>query len=212
MAITAHVVDFATNFMQHAGYFGLGSMMAAESMILPVPSEAVMPFAGFLIASHTFSWVGVIVFSTLGSIVGSLISYWIGASGGRPLVERWGKYVLVSHHDLDITDRFFQRRGSWAIFICRFIPVVRHIISIPAGVAKMGLKKFALNTVLGAIIWNTFLAWVGVKLGENWDNLRKYSEKIDIVVLGLLVLLIAAWLYRHWRTRQRSTPVLPPTT
>ncbi len=211
MAITASVVDFAINFMQHAGYFGLASMMAAESMILPVPSEAVMPFAGFLIVGHTFSWVGVIIFSTIGSIVGSLISYWIGAAGGRPLVERWGKYVLVSHHDLDITDRFFARRGSWAIFICRFIPVVRHIISIPAGVAKMNLKKFLTATIIGAVIWNTFLAWVGVKLGENWERLRTYGEKIDIVVVGLLVLLVAAFLYRHWRTRNRGTTGTTPT-
>ena len=209
MTLTAPIVDFAINLMQSAGYTGVVVLMIAESMILPVPSEAVMPFAGFLIADGTFSWLGVIIFSTVGSIIGSLVSYWIGAAGGRPLVQRWGKYVLVTHHDLDITDRFFQRYGGWAVFTSRFIPVVRHFISIPAGVAKMPMGKFLLATVVGAAVWNTFLAWVGVKLGENWERIRQYGEKIDIVVLALLVILLAAYIYRH--VRQRKT-TLPPDT
>ncbi len=210
MTLTAPIVDFAIHLMQSAGYTGVVVLMVAESMILPVPSEAVMPFAGFLIADGTFSWVGVIFFSTLGSIVGSLISYWIGAAGGRPLVQRWGKYVLVTHHDLDITDRFFQRYGGWAVFIARFIPVVRHFISIPAGVAKMPLAKFLLATVIGAALWNTFLAWIGVKLGENWERIRQYGEKIDLVVILLLAILLAAYIYRH--VRQRRTLPPPPDT
>lgn len=207
MTLTAPIVDFAINLMQSAGYTGVAVLMIAESMILPVPSEAVMPFAGFLIADGTFSWLGVIVFSTVGSIIGSLISYWIGAAGGRPLVQRWGKYVLVTHHDLDMTDRFFQRYGGWAVFTSRFIPVVRHFISIPAGVAKMPMGKFLLATVVGATLWNTFLAWVGVKLGENWERIRQYSEKTDIVVLILLVGLLAAYIYRHVRRREAVPPM-----
>ena len=206
MTLTAPIVDFATQLMQSAGYVGVVVLMAAESMIFPVPSEAVMPFAGFLIADGTFSWSGVIVFSTVGSIIGSLLSYWIGSAGGRPFVVRWGKYVLVTHHDLDITDRFFQRYGGWAVFASRFIPVVRHFISIPAGVAKMPLGKFLVATILGATIWNFFLAWVGVKLGENWEQIRKYGETIDIWVLAILVVLLVAYVYRH--VRQRKT--LPP--
>ncbi|MEK7570200.1 MAG: DedA family protein [Patescibacteria group bacterium] len=204
MAITESIIHIATTFIETAGYPGIGVLMIMESMILPVPSEAVMPFAGFLIFDGTLTWAGVIIVSTIGSILGSLLSYWIGAKGGRPLVERWGKYVLVSHHDLDITDRFFARRGSWAVLISRFIPVIRHIISIPAGVAKMPLKKFLVMTILGATLWNTFLTWVGFKLGENWENLHKYSEKIDIVIVAILILLVAAFVYRHWRTRDRG--------
>jgi len=210
MAITESIISIATTLIQHAGYPGIAVLMAMESMILPVPSEAVMPFAGFLIFDGTLTWLGVIIASTIGSIVGSLVSYWIGAKGGRPLVQRWGKYVLVSHHDLAITERFFQRRGRWAVFISRFIPVVRHIISIPAGVAKMPLQKFLTTTILGATLWNTFLAWVGFTLGQNWESLRKYSEKIDLAVLAFLFLTIAAFLYRHWRTRDRSAAA-PPT-
>jgi membrane protein DedA with SNARE-associated domain len=124
-------------------------------------------------------------------------------------VKRWGKYVLVTHHDLDITDRFFQRYGGWAVFTARFIPVVRHFISIPAGVAKMPLKKFLLATIIGAAMWNTFLTWVGVKLGENWERIRQYGETIDIWVIAILAVLLAAYIYRH--IRQRKT-ALPPDT
>ena len=205
MAITESIIHIATTFIETAGYPGIGVLMVMESMILPVPSEAVMPFAGFLIFDGTLTWTGVIIVSTLGSIVGSLISYWIGAKGGRPLVERWGKYVLVSHHDLDITDRFFARRGSWAVFISRFIPVIRHIISIPAGVAKMPLKKFLAATIVGATMWNVFLTWVGFKLGENWETIGKYSKKIDIAVVAVLIVLVAAFIYRHWSTRDRES-------
>jgi membrane protein DedA with SNARE-associated domain len=203
MAITESIINIATNLIQHAGYLGVGVLMAMESMILPVPSEAVMPFAGFLLADEKFSWFGIISVSTLGSIIGSLISYWIGAKGGRPLVQRWGKYVLVSEHDLEITDKFFQRRGSLAIFICRFIPVVRHLISIPAGVARMPLGKFCLYTILGAGLWNTFLTWVGFKLGENWETLRKCSKKIDIATLVVIILIIAYFIYTHIQRRKK---------
>jgi membrane protein DedA with SNARE-associated domain len=203
MAITESIINIATNIIQQAGYPGIGILMIMESMILPVPSEAVMPFAGFLLADGKFSWFGIIFISTLGSIIGSLISYWIGAKGGRPLVQRWGKYILVSEHDLEITDKFFQRRGSIAIFVCRFIPVVRHLISIPAGVARMPLGKFCIYTIIGAGIWNTFLTWVGFKLGENWENIGKYTEKIDIIVLILVIITIAAFVYRHIRARKK---------
>lgn len=202
MAITESIINIATNLIQQAGYPGIGVLMIMESMILPVPSEAVMPFAGFLLADGKFSWFGIIFVSTLGSIIGSLISYWIGAKGGRPLVQRWGKYILVSEHDLEITDRFFQRRGSLAIFICRFIPVVRHLISIPAGVARMPLGKFCLYTIIGAGIWNSFLTWVGFKLGENWETLRKYTEKIDIILLVIILIAITTFIFRHIRTRK----------
>lgn len=177
MAITESIIHIATSFIEAAGYPGIGILMIMESMILPVPSEAVMPFAGFLIFDGTLTWLGVIIVSTIGSILGSLLSYWIGAKGGRPLVERWGKYVLVSHHDLDITDRFFARRGSWAVFISRFIPVIRHIISIPAGVARMPLKN-SLPQPLWVQPCGTFLTWVGFKLGENWESIGKYSKKL----------------------------------
>jgi membrane protein DedA with SNARE-associated domain len=211
MAITESIIHVATTFIQHAGYPGIFVLMTLESMVAPIPSEAVMPFAGFLLFDHTLTWFGVIAISTFGSVVGSLISYWIGAKGGRPLVLRFGKFLLLNEHHLEITERFFQRRGSAAIFVSRFIPVVRHFISIPAGVGRMPLGRFTLYTLLGAGLWNTFLAWVGFKLGENWESIRKYSEKIDLVLYGLIAIAVLYYAYRLWRHWQRAKTPTPNT-
>lgn len=175
--------------------------MALESMIAPVPSEAVMPFAGFLIFEGKFTFTGVIIFSTLGSIIGSLISYYAGAYGGRPLVNKLGKYLLLDQHHLDLTEKFFGKYGSRTIFISRFIPVVRHLISIPAGIGRMNLLKFSLYTVIGAALWNGFLAYVGFHLRNNWHIVKKYSEFVDLAVL---VLLIAAIIFLFFQYRKKS--------
>lgn len=208
MAITESIIKIATQFIDIAGYPGIFILMVLESMVAPIPSEAVMPFAGFLLYEGSMSWFWVIAISTFGSVVGSLISYWIGAKGGRPLVLRFGKFLLLNEHHLEITERFFQRRGSAAIFISRFVPVVRHFISIPAGVGRMPLGRFIIYTILGAGIWNMFLAWIGFKLGENWESIRQYSEKIDLVLYVLVVIVIVYYVYRvwrHWRSARVKT-------
>ena len=197
MGITAQIAELATAFIDQTGYASVYLLMVLESMIFPIPSEAVMPFAGFLIVSGRFSLFGVIVASTLGSITGSLLSYWIGAKGGEPFIRRFGKYFLLDMHELEITQRFFQRRGQIAILVSRFIPVVRHLISIPAGVGRMPLLPFCIYTVIGAGLWNAFLAVAGMKLKENWDELMHYSHQIDLVVLAILVLLVGLFVYRH---------------
>lgn len=183
--------------------------MMFESMVLPIPSEAVMPFAGFLIADGHFTYAAVILVSTLGSIVGSLISYYIGYYGGRPLVEKFGKYLLLNKHHLDMTEKYFNKRGELTIFISRFIPVVRHLISIPAGMGKMNIFKFCLYTIIGAAMWNAFLAWVGYKLKNNWNEVLKYSSIIDIVVvavLGLIFIYIVYKLYSAYKANKKTTP------
>jgi membrane protein DedA with SNARE-associated domain len=196
MGVTAKIAAWATAFLATSGYLGLIVLMALESMIAPIPSEAVMPFAGFLIADGTFSWFGVIFFSTLGSIIGSLISYYLGYWGGRPLVLKVGKYFLLDKSHLDATEKFFCLRGEITIFFARFIPVVRHLISIPAGLAKMNIWKFIIYTVIGAGCWNTILAVAGYYLKENWNEIMKYSHIIDIVVVAVLAL---AFIYVVWK-------------
>jgi membrane protein DedA with SNARE-associated domain len=196
MGITAKIALWATALLSTSGYFGLVILMALESMIAPIPSEAVMPFAGFLIVDGTFSWAGVIFFSTLGSLIGSLISYYLGYWGGRPIVLKVGKYFLLDKSHLDITEKYFNRRGDITILISRFIPVVRHLISIPAGLAKMNIWKFMIYTVIGACCWNTILTVAGFYLNKNWDELMKYSHTIDIVVVALLAL---AFFYVVWK-------------
>jgi membrane protein DedA with SNARE-associated domain len=197
MGITESIAAFGTHVIGSIGYVGVFLLMTAESMVLPVPSEAVMPFAGFAIAEGTLGWPGVIIGATMGSIVGSLIGYAIGKFGGRPFLERFGKYLLLDSNDLAATDRFFTRRGSPTIFVSRFIPVVRHLISIPAGMGSMKLGPFVVFTVIGAGLWNTFLAWCGFQLQKNWAEVMRYSHWIDIGVVVLLAALIVLYVARH---------------
>jgi len=171
--------------------------MIMESMVFPVPSEAVMPFAGFLVAESRFTFTLVIIVSTLGSIIGSLISYWIGRYGGKPFITRFGKYFLLNMHDLEVTERFFGKHGDITILICRFIPVVRHLISIPAGTGQMNLLKFSLYTIIGAGLWNAFLTVCGFYLKKNWETVMEYSRIVDIVVLLILVLGLVYFIVNH---------------
>ncbi len=202
--ITAWIAHIATNFIDTTGYIGITILMMLESMVAPVPSEAVMPFAGFAISNGVLSWGGVIFFSTLGSIIGSLISYWIGSKGGRPIVEKWGKYLLLDKHDLDVTEKWFTKRGDFTVFICRFIPVVRHVISIPAGMGKMNLWKFSIYTIVGAAMWNTILAVAGYYLQENWGEIMKYSHIIDYVIVVLIVIIVVYYAYKLHKNRKKA--------
>ena len=203
MSITEVLIEHFTEWIATGGYFGVFILMTLESMVAPVPSEAVMPFAGFLVFEKKFSFTGVIFFSTLGSIFGSLISYYAGAWGGRPFVKRFGRYLLLDIHHLELTEKFFSKYGDKAIFVSRFIPVVRHLISIPAGVGRMNVIKFSIYTIIGAGIWNAFLAYVGYYLKDNWLTVRKYGEIADIVVLILIVGIAAFFLYKYLKHRKK---------
>jgi len=204
MGITESIAAFGSHVIGSIGYVGVFLLMTAESMILPVPSEAVMPFAGFVIAEGTLGWLGVILSATLGSVAGSLVGYAIGKYGGRPFLARFGKFILLDSQDLSATDRFFQRRGSLTIVVSRFIPIIRHLISIPAGMASMRLAPFLLFTVVGAGLWNTFLAWCGFQLQKNWGTVMRYSRWIDIGVVVLLAALIVLYVGRHVARRHRA--------
>lgn len=210
MGITEFLVGYIVAFISSTGYFSVLLLMAMESMVLPVPSEAVMPFAGFLIVSGDFTFAGVILFSTVGSIIGSLISYWMGWYGGRPFIERYGKYLLLDKHHLALTEDYFNKRGEVTIFISRFIPIVRHLISIPAGMGKMNIWRFIVFTAIGAAIWNAFLTFVGIKLKENWNEILKYSSIIDIIVLAILavvVLYVAHKLRKVYKKNKSSASI-----
>lgn len=156
-----------------------------------------MPFAGFLVAQGTWTWLGVALWSTVGSIVGSLVSYWIGYGVGRPVLLAWGRFVGLTAGHLERTEQWFNRRGSWAILICRFVPVVRHLISLPAGTARMPLLRFISMTIIGAATWNLFLAYVGFTLGERWADIQAMGHWLDIVVAAALVLAVGWWYLRR---------------
>jgi membrane protein DedA with SNARE-associated domain len=197
MGLTELIAAFATQFIEKLGYPSVFILMTMESMVFPVPSEAVMPFAGFLIVQKTFTFWQVILVSTFGSIVGSLLSYGIGFYGGMPFVRKFGKYALLDEKELEATEGFFKKHGEITIFICRFIPVVRHLISIPAGTGKMNLIKFSIFTIIGAGLWNSFLTYVGCVLKNNWAEVMKYSHIIDIVVVAILAGLVGLYIFRH---------------
>jgi membrane protein DedA with SNARE-associated domain len=178
------------------GYAGVALMMAIESMCIPLPSEIIMPFSGYLVSTGEFSLWGVSLAGAVGCVIGSVIAYWIGYYGGRPMAEKYGKYVLVTHHDLDIADRFFAKYGNAAVFFSRMLPVVRTFISLPAGIAKMNFSKFVTYTFLGSLPFCYILAYIGKKLGDNWNTLGVYFHKFDVVI-GVLILVGVVWFVRR---------------
>ncbi len=205
MSITEQLAIFFEKIIYEIGYLGVMILMIMESMIFPVPSEAVMPFAGFLIYEEKFSWFAVLIFSSLGSIIGSTLSYLMGYYGGRPFILKYGKYFLLEKHHLELTEKFFNRYGEITILISRFIPVVRHLISIPAGIGKMNFIKFIVFTAIGASCWNMFLAYVGYVLKSNWQTLMKYSKIVDIFIIIGLIALVIHFVYHQFKLRKTTS-------
>ena len=201
-SIISKLSSFALALIGSAGYLGLFVLSAIESCGIPIPSEVVIPFSGFLVSQGKFSLWAVILMATMGNLVGSIVLYFIGLKGGRWLLERYGKFVLISRHSLDAGDRWFKKYGSRAVFWSRILPIVRTFISLPAGVAKMNFNKFILYTFLGSLPWNIGLAYLGLKIGERWDILHTYSQKLDIAILVLVVLGIIWLILRHFRHAQ----------
>lgn len=203
MGLTEALCNYNTAIIQQCSYIGIFILMALESMIAPVPSELVMPFAGFLIFTGHFDPVWVMVASSLGSIIGSLISYSMGVLG-EPTVLRYGRYLFLNPHHLEWTKNFFARYGSITIFISRFIPVVRHLISIPAGLARMALAPFMLYTLVGAFLWNGFLTYCGVRLKENWRLIQQYTHILDYLVAAVLLAGLAYFLWKFREARRSA--------
>jgi len=186
---------------------GVIALMAIESACIPLPSEIIMPLAGWMLIKGqdlpiAFNLLAGL-FGALGCTIGSLAAYWVGVWGGRPFLTRYGKYVLITPHDMDTADRWFQRNGDWAIFITRLLPVVRTFISLPAGIARMRLLPFIVYTFLGSFIWCAALSLGGYLLGENWEKLRQAMRPFDPLIIAALVLLVAWYVYRHIK-RARS--------
>jgi len=182
------------------GYSGIVLLMAIESACIPLPSEIIMPFSGYLVSIGRFNLWAVGVAGAFGCVVGSLVAYWVGMYGGRPLIEKYGRYVLISRHDLDLADRWFARYGEAIIFTSRLLPVIRTFIAFPAGVARMNLTRFVLYTFAGSLPWCLGLAYVGQKLGEQWnkdETLKTLFHRFDFIIGIVGALVIAWWVWRH---------------
>ena len=181
------------------GYGGVVLLMAIESACIPLPSEIIMPFAGYLVFRGDMDLWLVATAGALGCVLGSLAAYWAGAWGGRPLVEKYGRYILVSRHDMDVADRWFSRYGDIIILVGRLLPLVRTFIALPAGVARMPLAKFIVYTFIGSYIWCWVLAWIGLRLGAHWDTLGPWFHHFDTAIMALAVLGFVWFLWRHLR-------------
>jgi membrane protein DedA with SNARE-associated domain len=182
------------------GYSGIVLLMAIESACIPLPSEIIMPFSGYLVSTGQMNLWVVAFAGAVGCVLGSLVAYWVGMKGGRPLIERYGRYVLVSRHDLDMADRWFEKRGEIIVFVSRMLPAIRTFIAFPAGVARMNLKRFVIYTFAGSFPWCLGLAYVGQKLGEKWnkdDTLKTWFHRFDFLIGIAAVILIAWWIWRH---------------
>ena len=197
-----HIIDAVTHFIAALGYPGVLLLMALESACIPIPSEAIMPFAGSLIVTdpargfniHTLAFVG-----AFGNLLGSMLAYWVGMKGGRPFLSKYGKYVLIRKRDIDKSDAFFQKYGDATALFSRVLPIVRTFISLPAGIARMNFAKFCAYTFVGALPFCYLLTWAGVKLGEHWEQVHTWLQKADVGIGVVLALLFGVWLRHHLR-------------
>ena len=213
------VIPFLNNLYGAVGYLGVLVAMTIESAMIPLPSELILPYAGFLVSDpgqlepltgQPWNFWVVVIVGTIGNTLGSLIAYGIGAWGGRPFLERYGRYLLIRPHEIELAEHFFARYGSITVFVTRLMPVVRTFISFPAGVARMNLGKFIVYSTAGALFWSTLLVWAGVQLGANWADIRRLLQPYDTLMLVLLVAAVALFVWWRlgtpgWR-RRRPAP------
>lgn len=192
------LISFIERFITTFGAFGISILMAIESCNIPLPSEAILPFAGYLVSIGKIPNIHIAaVFGAIGCVLGSIPSYYLGYFGGRPFFEKYGKYMFVSKKDLDNADKWVDKYGDWAFFICRMLPVIRTFISLPAGILKARKRTFFTLTFLGSLIWSYVLVYVGIVLGENFKTLKTIWHKFDIAIIGICVILGGFYLYKH---------------
>ena len=201
-AIITEISRFIVSMISTFGYTGIFLTMAIESACIPLPSEIIMPFSGYLVTTGQFTMLGVTLAGAIGNVAGSLVAYYAGVWGGRPFFERYGPYMLVSVRDIEMADRWFAKYGEAAVFFGRMLPIVRTFISLPAGIAGVNIYRFILFTFLGALPWCYLLAYIGVKMGEQWEHLRGYFHQFDIVIGVGLALAIGYFVWSHWPKRQ----------
>jgi membrane protein DedA with SNARE-associated domain len=205
--ILSTLVSWIVEAISAGGYLGVLVLMTIESACIPLPSEVIMPFAGYLASVGRFSLVGAATMGALGCNIGSTVAYFVAAKGGRPVVERWGRYLLFGADELGRTEQFFARFGALTVFVGRLLPVVRTFIAFPAGLARMPMMKFQIYTFLGSWPWCFALAYVGFVLGRRWDSdptFRKVFHQFDAIVVIALLVGFGWFVWSHWRGSGRS--------
>lgn len=204
-----HVI---TTYLGEYGYQAVFVLMLLESACIPIPSEVTMVFGGFLVSRGDLSFFWVAMIGTIANVIGSWLAYWVGYIGGRPLINRWGRYILLREHELDRAHDWFERRGELAVFVSRLLPVIRTFISLPAGVARMNFWKFTLYTFLGCLPWTFALTWAGYLLGDNWETFLRYGEPITWAIAVITLTAIGWWVIRRIRARRAEERAEEPAT
>ena len=204
MSLSAFLMDALTRFVEELGFIGIFLTMAAESCFIPIPSEIVMPFAGYVawLNDSKGFFVGAVIASTFGNLAGAIVLYFIASRLGRPFVEKYGKYFLLSRRELELAEKWFLRYGAYSIFFGRMTPAVRTVISFPAGLFEFDLRKFITLTFIGSIPWNLFLTYLGYVMGPYWSLILEYSVYVDGLVVAAVILLIIVLALRF---RERET-------
>ena len=203
-SILAPIINWIEQVITNMGPWGIALLMAIESCNIPLPSEAILPFAGYLVSKGVFSIHTAAFYGAIGCVIGSIPSYYLGYFGGRKFVEKYGKYFLVSNHDLEVADKWVDKYGDWSFFICRMLPVVRTFISLPAGILKARKRTFFLLTFLGSLIWSYLLVIIGVKMGENMEALKEIWHKCDILIVLICLILAGIYIWHHVKNLKNS--------
>ena len=202
------ILDFIRHTYEAIGWPGVVLLSAIESACIPLPSELILPFAGWMLIAYKHLGLEYLLLAGLcgavGNVIGSLIAYWVGAKGGRPFLQRYGKYFLISQHEIDIADRWFGKYGEAITFFSRLMPVVRTFISLPAGVARMNIWKFILYSFLGSFLWSIALAYGGYVLGQNWESIRNTMRPFDIPIIIICARLVVFYIWHKLRKRPRQ--------
>lgn len=213
-----NIVTFITNliiaFIGKTGYAGVFFLMAAESALIPIPSEITMPFSGFIATTGKFNIYIVILIGAFANLFGSWLAYWLGLWGQeavvRKIIRKYGKYLLITEHEYDRSEKWFRKYGEKIVFFSRVLPIIRTFISLPAGIAEMNFWRFSLLTFFGSLIWSAFLTYIGFILGKNWNSLHPYYQKFEYVIVGVCVVLVLWYVYHKISTIRKKHPVKTP--
>jgi len=203
--ILAPIVEFITSQISNLGYAGIFVLMVLESALIPIPSEVIMPFSGFLVSENKLNFTATVLAGSIGNLVGSVATYYLGQRIRRDVILKYGRFLFIRQDHLEFAERIFQKHGSKITFIARLLPAVRTYISLPAGMGKTPINKFVLYTFAGSVIWNTMLTYAGLQLGESWKNIETYSPVLDGIAAAAVIGFII-WFILGSRRLRKNTP------
>lgn len=192
--------DSVTQFISSIGYIGVFFLMALESAAIPVPSELIMTFSGYLAYQGIFDFVTIVIIGAIGCMAGSIASYWIGLKGGRFFIDKYGKYFFLNHEHLDLAEDWFKKYGDKAVFFSRMLPVLRTFISLPAGMGKYSFKKLVVYSFIGSLPWCFALAYLGFKLGPHWKNIIVFFNGLDIIIIAAIAIAVIYF----WKVKKKK--------